>query len=287
MVKLPPNVTDLSDYDEPYNILVYGDAGVGKTPLGASCPDALIVTTEPGQISARRLGYKAKVWPCHDDWDEFVKMFRWMSDHPDHPFQWLVIDNATQMQEIMLRAIVATARKANSNRDEDIPAIQDYQKWYLMFDRFVKAINNLPVNTLWLAHTMRKQNEDGEDLILPAIQGQDYAQATKFCGRMQAIGYLEERLVKKGDDTVFQRRIQWRKTQTVFAKDRYIFRKDVKDRYTIVSEGEVERTDMAEIHRRIDKAVSEAVISKRSTKSKPASKTTVKSKKAATKKRSK
>jgi hypothetical protein len=257
----PSQIVTLDDFDEPKNILVYGDAGVGKTPFGASSPKALLVTTEAGTISARRLGHKADVWPCHDDWDEFVKMYRWLHDTPDHGYSWLVVDNATQMQEIMLRSIVATARKQNSNRDEDIPAIQDYQKWYLMFDRFVKAINNLEVNTLWLAHTMRKQNEDGDDLVLPAIQGQDYAQATKFCGRMQAIGYMEYRTVKKGSETVFQRRIRWRKSQSVFAKDRYIFRKDdAAQVYTIAAEGDKERTDMAEISRRIDQALSETSV---------------------------
>jgi hypothetical protein len=259
VARVPGDVIDLDQFDEPKNILVYGDPGCGKTPFGASAPKSLMIATEAGTVSARRLGYghNVKVWPCIDDWGAVVKAYRWLKDHPDHGFEWVVVDNATQMQEIMLRELVAIARKQNSNRDEDIPAIQDYQKWYLMFDRFVKQFNALPVSTLWLAHTMRKQNEDGEDLILPSIQGQDYAQATKFCGRMQAIGYMEQRTVKKGDSVVFERRIQWRKTQQVFAKDRYIFRKDVGDRYTICAVGEVERTNMAEISKRINAAIAE------------------------------
>lgn len=270
-VKKPKQIKSIDEFDEPKNILCYGDPGCGKTPFGASSPKSLMITTEAGTISARRLGHRsADVWPCGDDWNEVVKAYRWLHDNSDpsrpmtdqpHGYEWIVIDNATQMQEIMLRDIVAVARRNNSNRDEDIPALQDYQKWYLMFDRFVKSFNALPVNTLWLAHTMRKSNEDGEDLVLPAIQGQDYAQATKFCGRMQAIGYMEERTIKKGSDTVYQRRIRWRKNQMVFAKDRYIFKKDDKlGIYTIAAEGDVERTDMAEISRRIDQAMAETTV---------------------------
>lgn len=279
VAKRPKAIRSINEFEEPKNILVYGDAGVGKTPFGASCPKGLIIATEPGTISAKRLGYTtADVWPCNESWDEFVKAFRWLYENPDHGYEWVIIDNATQLQEIMLRSIVERARATNSKRDEDIPAIQDYQKWYLMFDRFVKAVNNLPVNTLWLAHTMRRVNDEGEDLLLPAIQGQDYAQATKFCGRMMAIGYLEQRVIKRGDATVFQNRVLWRKTQTHFAKDRYLFRKDVGEMYTIASEGKVMMTDMAEISRRIDAALKEQVSVRR-----PASKTTA-SKRPATKK---
>lgn len=268
VARRPSAIKSISDFDEPKNILVYGDAGVGKTPFGASCPKSLLIATEPGAISAKRLGYTdVDVWYCHESWDEFVKAFRWLHDNPDHGYQWVVVDNATQLQEIMLRSIVERARATNSKRDEDIPAIQDYQKWYLMFDRFVKALNALPVNVLWLAHTMRRVNDEGEDLLLPAIQGQDYAQATKFCGRMMAIGFLEQRVIKKGDKTVFQNRVQWRKTQTCFAKDRYLFRKDVGEMYTIASEGRVMMTDMAEISRRIDAALKETVTVRRPAKS--------------------
>jgi hypothetical protein len=257
VAKRPSQILSLDEFDEPKNVLVYGPPGCGKTPFGASASNCLILATEPGTVSARRLGHKADVWPCVDNWDQFVKAYRWLKDNPDHGYDWIVIDNATQAQEMLLREIVAIARRQNNNRDEDIPAIQDYQKWYLMFDRFVKQINALPVATLWLAHTMHKVNDEGEDLTLPAIQGQDYKQAAQFCGRMQAVGFMSQRLVKKagGSGTEYERRILWRQDQNHFAKDRYIFRKDVNERYTIVARGEVERTTMAEISKRIDQAL--------------------------------
>jgi hypothetical protein len=196
------------------------------------------------------------VWPC-EEWDEFIKAYRWIKENPDHGYEWLVIDNAADMQNAMMRGILETAKKANSNRDEDIPAIQDYQKWYLMFKRFVKAINNLPVNTLWTAHAMRKADHDGEDIVLPNILGQDYSIAQFFCGAMQAVGYMDVRAQGKGEDRVAVRRVLWETVGPHFAKDRYMFRKDVANRYTIVAEGTKQRTDMAEINRRIDAALSE------------------------------
>lgn len=252
----PKSIISLDEFDEPKNILIYGNSGVGKTGVAATAPNSLILRTEPGTISAKRLGRKADVWPC-EEWDEFVKAFRWVKENPDHGYDWLVIDNAADMQNIMMAGILATAKKQNSNRDEDIPAIQDYQKWYLQFKRFVKAINALPVNTLWTAHAMRKTDHEGEDIVLPNIQGQDYSIAQFFCGSMQAVGYMDVRNKGKGDDRVTVRRILWEASPVYFAKDRYMFRKDEYDKYTIVAEGSKQMTDMAEISRRIDAALEE------------------------------
>src|SRR5579885_981648 len=100
-VKKPKAIRSIDEFDEPKNILVYGDPGCGKTPFGASA-GGLMITTEAGTISARRLGYRnVDVWPCADDWNEVVKAYRWLADNSDptapiteqpHGYEWVTID---------------------------------------------------------------------------------------------------------------------------------------------------------------------------------------------------
>lgn len=215
-VKLPPEIEDLDDYTESINMLIHADTGAGKTVLVGKLPKALILAVEEGTISAKRMGSKAKVWKIRS-WDDLVKAFEWLRDNPDHGFKWIIIDSITAAQTRCLRGIMNDAVANNPKRDPDIPAIQDHFKWQLMMKRMVTDFNELPVNIVWLARSMNKEDPDGEDIVVPLIEGKDYQISAWVCGEVHLLAYLKK--VHKNNKTI--RKLYTNEHPTYWCKDRY------------------------------------------------------------------
>lgn len=212
-------VISLHEYDESINMLIYGDSGVGKTVFGGTAENALMLGLESGLISAKRQGSKAKAWPV-ETWQDVEDCFLFLRD-TNHNFKWLIVDSLTDMQEKLLRHILDRAMEDKKDRDPDIPAIQDHQKWQNMLKRFVNSFNNLPINVCYTALEMRRENEEAEDLILPLLLGKDYEISQSICGKMHVVGRMAAQVIGSGDDRTKKRRVQFEHIPPYFAKDRY------------------------------------------------------------------
>jgi hypothetical protein len=213
-------VISLHDYDESINMLIYGDSGVGKTVFtGTGGADMLILGLESGLIAAKRQGSRAKAWPVKT-WQDVEDCYLFLRD-TNHGFKWLGIDSLTDMQEKLLRHILNRAIEEKKDRDPDIPAIQDHQKWQNMLKRFVNDFNDLPINVCYTALAMRRENEEAEDIMLPLILGKDYEISQAICGKMHVVGHMAKQVIGTGDDRKAQRRILFEHIPPYFAKDRY------------------------------------------------------------------
>lgn len=220
---MPPRtpIIPLSDYDESINMLIYGHSGVGKTVFAGSGSDTLMIGVESGLIAAKRQGSRAKAWPVKS-WEDIERAYEYLRDNPNHGFRWVALDSVTDLQEKLLRWILdKVVSESRQTRDMDIPAIQDHQKWQNMLKRFVNYFNDLPVNVLWTALEMKRENEEAEDIVLPLLLGKDYEISQIVCGKMHVVGHMSDRVIKKGEAETIQRRIQFNHVPPYFAKDRY------------------------------------------------------------------
>jgi hypothetical protein len=217
MSDLPPEIEDLDDYTESINILIHGDTGCGKTVMTGALPNTLFISVEEGTISAKRSGSKAKVWRVRH-WDDLVAAYEWLRDNPGHPFKWVVIDSVTAAQSRCLRAILEEAVANNPKRDPDIPAIQDHFKWQLMIKRMVTDFNELPVNTIWLARSMNKEDPEGEDIVVPLIEGKDYQISAWVSGEVHLLAYMKKTTNKQGK---IVRKLYTNEHKLYWCKDRY------------------------------------------------------------------
>lgn len=232
--KLPPEIVDLSEYTESINAAIYADPGVGKTVI-AGTAKSLIIATENGTVSAARQGggeYGSQTWRAKT-WRDYLKAVKWVEENcenDDFPFEWVVVDTATQMQQLALQDIVRTrvADPTSKLKNPDKVQLDEYGDMHQRFRTQVQRLNDLPVNVLWTAQAMLVEDENGNPFRLPSIHGgakKGNEVANWFCAQMHIYGYMtaSKIKVKSGDKvkTKMVREIQWIGDEKVRAKDRF------------------------------------------------------------------
>jgi hypothetical protein len=194
----PPTILDIEDFNESINILCHGDTGAGKNRLWGRLPKMVILAIEEGTISIKKAGVKGvKVIRCHS-WPDIVGAYEYLRDNPNE-FDWVMIDSITKAQSMCIRHIMQMVVLANPSRDIHVPSQGDHFKWQLSIKQMVEDFNELPINTVWLARSMVKENPDGDDIIVPSIEGKDYGISAWVCGEMSLLCYLKKVSNKNGE----------------------------------------------------------------------------------------
>lgn len=240
-MSLPSNIIGLQDEDEYHNLLIYADSGVGKTVFCGSDDDVLFIAPEDnGTLSAKRFGSSAKKWKIHK-WADIVEAYEWLYSLDTIPFNWVVLDSLTEMQEMCMRQILDEAYEMNPGRDPDVPQLQDWQPYFERFRRLVKAFNALPVNVIYTALQKEEENEDGDKVTIPMIQGKGTQFAKQVASWMTSFGHMRVMRKKIGNEEdgtpIYDeyRVIQWKASKNVMAKDRTM----CLEPRTIIGEGKL------------------------------------------------
>lgn len=229
-------IEDLDDEVDYYKFLIHADSGVGKTVFAGSDLKVLFLAPEKnGLISAKRMGSKAKhIKMSH--WEHLRKSVDYLEAHPEIVSQlnWIVVDSITEMQKLCSEAILeneAPGRLAKSQDAESLQ-IQDYGKLYVLMENLIRALNDMPVNVLYIAHSRLCESPQGEEFVMPNIGSQklkDYKLSTKIVSQMTSYGYMRAEIVEVPAPTkeepnakklVKRRAIYWEDTQGIKAKDR-------------------------------------------------------------------
>jgi hypothetical protein len=217
--KAQVEVEDLEAFNESINIMVYGDSGVGKTPFVGKAPKAVFLSTEKGSISAKRFGSQARLIRAQN-WEKIEAAIEYLEEHLDE-FDWVIVDSLTKMQQLLIRGILQdNVNEQRAKADLDIPQIQDHQKWQNKFKRFVDRLIDLEINVIFVCTAMHREDEEGEPLVLPHIQGKDYEIAQYVMAQMDTILCL--RVADEPDEDgnpIWV--VRSRTFPPYFAKDRY------------------------------------------------------------------
>jgi hypothetical protein len=272
---LPRAIVDLSEFTESKNIMVYGDSGAGKTGLIGCLPGkVLILSSENGTVvikrMAKRFGWdeagiakRIKVWAIRS-WQDMEDAYSWVSKNTD-VFDWIAIDSITSIQTRAMRAAMEIAvKRSPEKRDIDLPDRGEHQKMQNAVKRMVVDFNELPVNILWTAQAMNREDKDGNDIVLPFIMGKDYEVSAFVCAQMHAYFYLQKRphgsKPAKGNVNLTERILlsdSFASSEGVYywAKDRYMVMPPV----ALLSVGEEQKTSFTDLLGMID-ADSDAVV---------------------------
>jgi len=250
---LPRAVIDLEDYTESQNWLVYGETGSGKTPWCSFLPNLLILAVDnQGTISAQRAGATAKVWPVHR-WADFVEAYKYVRSNPFR-FDWVMVDTVTMAQTRLMRDILTREFKRNPAKRGSpyIAQIQDHLMWQQVLKSFVMDFNELPVNMIWTAQAMDREDAEGYAQVWPLMPGgkQGYEMAAWLIAQMHVIGYMSVKMLKKGTLRRPVRSVLFDKIPPYQARDRY----GVLPKRVVAMDGDKPGTTIAELTSLISEA---------------------------------
>jgi hypothetical protein len=194
----------LEDFQESMNIMVHAYPGQGKTRWAVGAPNNVLVSSEPGALSAKRAGATGGLVRINS-WQDAVKFKREVELGNFEHRSWVIIDTITTLQQKNQNWQVDRAVADNPRLDPDVPAQQHYLKQQNSMMRWVEFMVDQPnVNTVWLAHTMDVEDKDGGRMLMPSIQGgQDkgWRIANYVMGLMNCVGYMEMRPVVDKDES--------------------------------------------------------------------------------------
>jgi hypothetical protein len=209
----------MANYAPSINWLLYGPEGHGKTVLAGGAPNAVFLSSEPGgPVSAKRAGSTAGLIIC-PDWEHALSGVRYADKHLG-PDDFLIIDSHTRLQLEYIRWLLREKNRAKPTRDLDIPAIQDHQKWQNGFTRWTDHIIKAQYNSIFVALDMIKENEDGDDIVMPSFTGKNYAIAKYISAQMQVVSYYAVSSTASTDDETIRRAL-FQPYPPYIAKDRY------------------------------------------------------------------
>ena len=149
-------------------VLVYGQAGAGKTTLVATMPNPIILSAEGGLLSIKdaNLPY-LEVTTMADLWEAY----EWLTNEGGKEYDSVVLDSISEIAEVVLNY----EKKANKDPRAAYGAMQEQ-----MAD-IIRAFRDLPNrNVLMTAKVEKTQDEMGRVLYAPSMPGNKTGQSLPY-----------------------------------------------------------------------------------------------------------
>lgn len=218
----PDAIRPLSLKDVSINWMLYGDPGMGKTPLISTADKALILDADTGKESALLMGSTAEVWTMQT-WSDMDEANEYCRHEKGFPFKWVFLDGITQWQDLGLKDILEE-EVARNPRKRTWPEVPDKPEYLRNQNRLLKWVTEMkaaPFNFGMTAYPMTIEDNDGKPLTMPMIVGKpNYGMTKMICGHMNLITHLT---IRKGkDDEEPYQVLQTQRMDTrIYARDRF------------------------------------------------------------------
>lgn len=214
-------ISSVVEQAEYFNMLVYGDSGVGKTVLAGSSfavPEmspVIFLDIEGGTLSLKSK-YPEVEKVRISSWAHLSAVFNDLKANPNK-YKTVVLDSVSELQqlgmdEIMYRA-VKKAEEEGDERDPDLPSIGEHGKSNERMKKVIRHFRDLPMNTIFTALERIDVDKKGRKHIKPLLSPKLSDQIT---GWLDVVVYM----YKKEIDGEIKRVLCTEATDEVTAKDR-------------------------------------------------------------------
>lgn len=155
-------ITKAADQPPQFNLLVYGESGVGKTTLAGSADSVpemrkvLVVDIEGGVLSLKDR-YPDVETVRVKTWEKMQEVYNELSIG-DHGFNTIVIDSLTESQKMSMDKIMRKLVEQYPEREEGVPQIREWNINIEQTRKFVRLFRDLPVNTIFTALPREDKN---------------------------------------------------------------------------------------------------------------------------------
>lgn len=204
------------------NILVYGDAGVGKTQYAGTANDhkatapVLILDVEGGVATLRKRPdvMVVRIKSVVDLMKVYAEIDKALANKlPDAP-QTVVVDSLTELQKLDMNDIMKALLQQNPDRDPDVPSQREWGKSSNHMRQIIRRFRDLPCNVIFTALAKREQDDNtGSVATVPSLPGKLAAEAPAF---LDVVGFMYTEI----NENRIQRRMLCQPTRTKLAKDR-------------------------------------------------------------------
>ena len=162
---------------ETIKMMIYGQAGMGKTTLALSAPAPLLIDFDGG---VKRVNLS------HLDGVDIVQVTNWQEvnqlfNEDLTAYQSVVVDTIGKMMDFIISYLCGSKQ----------PSIKDWGKINMEFSDFIRKVSALGKNLVFVAH--RDTRKNGEDTVfIPALREKNY---NTIVTDLDLLGYCETKTV--------------------------------------------------------------------------------------------
>jgi phage nucleotide-binding protein len=208
-------VSRVQDIELNFNLMVYGNPGVGKTVLAATASQVpemspvLFVDVEGGTLSVASMGLDCDVARV-TKWRDMQKIYEDLYDRKTR-YKTVVIDSLTEVQKFSMLGIMQDPER--QDKDPDVATLREWGKNIEQTRKFVRGFRDLPINTIFTALSMTDQDNKGQKHTKPSLSGK---LSNEVAGFLDIVVYM----YKKNVDDEIRRCLLTSETDDTVAKDR-------------------------------------------------------------------
>ena len=204
------------------NLLVYGDAGIGKTQLCGTAQDhaatspILVLDVEGGTATLRRRPDVSvvRIKSIIDLMMVFGEIEKALANNDSAAPKTVAVDSLTELQKLDMNDVMRALIKSNPDRDPDVPSQREWGKSSNHMRQIVRKFRDLPCNVIFTALAKREQDDSsGTTMTLPSMPGKLAAEVPAF---LDVVGYMFTQI----ESNKIERKMLCQPSRTKIAKDR-------------------------------------------------------------------